>query len=419
MRKNLFYLKNVVIVVGFILAATLLKAQNTQHVVEKIYFPSAQEWQVKSPQFFKIDSLKLNEAIQFSIQNETKYPRNPWLTQAMQFGKEPFSDPVGPMLERGGLSGIIVYKGYIIAQWGDPNKVESCNSVTKSFVSSTIGLAYERGLIHSLEDKVYNYLPPIETASFTEETKNQNPIDKKSFIFPFDTPHNRKISWDNLLRQTSDWEGTLWGKPDWADRPSDKQDEWLTRKRNEPGTSYKYNDTRVNALALAATTVWHQSLPEVFRENIMKPIGASNSWTWTGYQNSWIVLDGKLVQSVSGGGHFGGGMFINGYDMARFGLFTLRKGNWQGKQILSADWFKKATTPTNVNPEYGFMNYFLNTGQKMYPSAPASAYAHIGNGTNMIYVDEENDLVVVVRWIENNAIDNFLKKLLASLPNKK
>jgi hypothetical protein len=419
MRKNLFYLKNVVIVVCFIHAATLVKAQNTQHVVEKIYFPSAQEWQVKSPQFFKIDSLKLNEAIQFSIQNETKYPRNPWLTQAMQFGKEPFSDPVGPMLERGGLSGIIVYKGYIIAQWGDPNKVESCNSVTKSFVSSTIGLAYERGLIHSLEDKVYTYLPPIETASFTEETKNQNPIDKKSFIFPFDTPHNRKISWDNLLRQTSDWEGTLWGKPDWADRPSDKQDEWLTRKRNEPGTSYKYNDTRVNALALAATSVWHQSLPEVFRENIMKPIGASNSWTWTGYQNSWIVLDGKLVQSVSGGGHFGGGMFINGYDMARFGLFTLRKGNWQGKQILSADWFKKATTPTNVNPEYGFMNYFLNTQQKMYPSAPASAYAHIGNGTNMIYVDEENDLVVVVRWIENNAIDNFLKKLLASLPNKK
>ena len=419
MRKNLFYLKNVVIVVGLIHVATLLKAQNTQHVVEKIYFPSAQEWQVKSPQFFKIDSLKLNEAIQFSIQNETKYPRNPWLTQAMQFGKEPFSDPVGPMLERGGLSGIIVYKGYIIAQWGDPSKVESCNSVTKSFVSSTIGLAYERGLIRSLEDKVYTYLPPIETAPFTEETKNQNPIDKKSFIFPFDTPHNQKISWDNLLRQTSDWEGTLWGKPDWADRPSDKQDEWLTRKRNEPGTSYKYNDTRVNALALAATTVWHQSLPEVFRENIMKPIGASNSWTWTGYQNSWIVLDGKLVQSVSGGGHFGGGMFINGYDMARFGLFTLRKGNWQGKQILSADWFKKATTPTNVNPEYGFMNYFLNTQQKMYPSAPASAYAHIGNGTNMIYVDEENDLVVVVRWIENNAIDNFLKKLLASLPNNK
>jgi CubicO group peptidase (beta-lactamase class C family) len=211
----------------------------------------------------------------------------------------------------------------------------------------------------------------------------------------------------------------LWGKPDWADRPAENSAEWLTRKRNEPGTSYKYNDTRVNALALAMTAVWHQPLPDVLRENIMQPIGASNTWSWTGYETSWIVLDGKPVQSVSGGGHFGGGMFINAYDMARFGLLTLHKGNWQGKQLLSSSWFKKATTPTSVNPEYGFMNYFLNTDKKLYPSAPASAYAHLGNGTNIIYVDEVNDLVVVVRWIEGDSIDEFLQKLIAALPAKK
>jgi len=415
MRKNLFYLKNVVIVVGFIHAATLVKAQNTQHVVEKIYFPSAQEWQVKSPQFFKIDSLQLNEAIQFSIQNETKYPRNPWLTQAMQFGKEPFSDPVGPMLERGGLSGIVIYKGYIIAKWGDPSKVESCNSVTKSFVSSTIGLAYERGLIRSLEDKVYTYLPPIETAPFTEETKNQNPIDKKSFIFPFDTPHNQKISWDNLLRQTSDWEGTLWGKPDWADRPNDKPQEWLTRTRNEPGSTWKYNDTRVNAIALAATLVWHRPLPEVLRELIMDPIGSSNTWHWTGYRNSWIVLDGKVIQSVSGGGHFGGGMFISAMDMARFGLLSYHKGNWNGKQLIPEKWIELSTTPTSANTGYGFMNYFLNTDKKLLPSAPEDVFVHIGNGTNMIYVDRKNELVAVVRWIDNAAMDGFVSRMLSSL----
>jgi CubicO group peptidase (beta-lactamase class C family) len=151
----------------------------------------------------------------------------------------------------------------------------------------------------------------------------------------------------------------------------------------------------------------------------MQPIGASNTWSWTGYETSWIVLDGKPVQSVSGGGHFGGGMFINAYDMARFGLLTLHKGNWQGKQLLSNSWFNKATTPTSVNPEYGFMNYFLNTDKKLYPSAPASAYAHLGNGTNIIYVDEVNDLVVVVRWIEGDSIDEFLQKLIAALPAKK
>jgi hypothetical protein len=51
----------------------------------------------------------------------------------------------------------------------------------------------------------------------------------------------------------------------------------------------------------------------------MDPIGASTTWRWHGYENSWIELDGRRVQSVSGGGHFGGGMFISAWDLARFG----------------------------------------------------------------------------------------------------
>jgi len=383
-----------------------------------IYYPSATQWEHKSPTFFGIDTNKVKEAVDFAKAHETTQPKNLWLSQAMQFGKEPFSDPIGPMADRGPAAGIIIYKGYIIAEWGNPSSVEMTHSVTKSLVSSVVGLAYEKGLISSLDDKVHTYLPPVELAA-TDAILNENPIAKKSFIYPFETEHNRKISWDHLLRQTSDWEGVLWGKPDWADRPSEKIAEWTTLKRFEPGTVYKYNDTRVNALTLAATLVWRKPLPEVLREYIMNPIGASNTWAWTGYKNAWIVVDGKLIQSVSGGGHFGGGLFINAYDMGRFGLLTLRKGNWNGKQILSEDWIRKATTPTVANTGYGFMNYFLNTDRKLYPSAPASAYAHIGNGTNAIYVDQENDLVAVVRWIEDKSMDGFLQRLLAALPAKK
>ena len=383
-----------------------------------IYYPSATQWEHKSPTFFGIDTNKVKEAVDFAKAHETTQPKNLWLSQAMQFGKEPFSDPIGPMADRGPAAGIIIYKGYIIAEWGNPSSVEMTHSVTKSLVSSVLGLAYEKGLISSLDDKVHTYLPPVELAA-TDAMLNENPIAKKSFIYPFETEHNRKISWDHLLRQTSDWEGVLWGKPDWADRPSEKIAEWTTRERFEPGTVYKYNDTRVNALTLAATLVWRKPLPEVLREHIMNPIGASNTWAWTGYKNAWIVVDGKLIQTVSGGGHFGGGLFINAYDMGRFGLLTLRKGNWNGKQILSEDWIKKATTPTSANPGYGFMNYFLNTDQKLYPSAPATAYAHIGNGTNAVYVDKENDLVAVVRWIEDKSMDGFLKILLGALPQKR
>jgi CubicO group peptidase (beta-lactamase class C family) len=64
--------------------------------------------------------------------------------------------------------------------------------------------------------------------------------------------------------------------------------------------------------------VWRHPLPEVLRQELMEPIGASTTWRWHGYENSWIEPDSRNEQSVSGG-HFGGGMFISAWDLARFG----------------------------------------------------------------------------------------------------
>jgi CubicO group peptidase (beta-lactamase class C family) len=395
----------------------LLISAYSQKKVPVAYFPPEGNWERKTPSELGLDSIKINEAIKFAIANESKTPINQEIAQVLSFGKEPFSDGVGPFSTRGSAAGIIIYKGYIVSSWGDIERVDQTHSVTKSFLSTVVGLASDRGLIKNITDKVYQYLPPIEVFDNDVYRKAED-LGKPQFLEPFNTEHNVKISWDHMLRQTSDFEGTLWGKPDWADRPTDNQKEWLNRKRNEPGSVWKYNDTRVNALALAATTVWHRPLPEVLREYIMQPIGASNTWHWSGYRNSWIVLDGKMIQSVSGGGHFGGGLFINALDMARFGLLSLHKGKWNDKQLISEKWIDQSTTPTTANPGYGFMNYFLNTDRKLLPSADENVFVHIGNGTNMIYVDRKNQLVAVVRWIENASIDGFVSRMLQALPKK-
>ena len=133
------------------------------------------------------------------------------------------------------------------------------------------------------------------------------------------------------------------------------------RKLWEPGTHFKYNDVRVNVMALAALQVWRRPLPEVLREEVMEPIGASSTWRWYGYENSWVDIDGQKVQSVSGGGHWGGGMFINSYDMARFGYLFLRNGKWKDKSIVSEKWIQMARTPGSDNKTYGFANWYLNT----------------------------------------------------------
>ncbi len=379
------------------------------------YVPGA-TWDRRSAASVGLDSAKLAEAIAFAVQREARTPRD--LEEAhyrSAFGREPFGQGIGPFKPRGPNSGVILRGGYLVASWGDPDRVDMTFSVTKSFVSAVVGLAVDRGLIADVKEEVWRSQAPTYALRLQADATPGDRFGEPQFFDAFATPHNRRITWDDLLRQTSDWEGTLWGKPEWADRPAQNSAEWLTRERKAPGTAYEYNDTRVNVLALAATNVWRRPLPDVLREHVMDPIGASRTWRWYGYDNAWITLDGRPVQVVTGGGHWGGGMFINAWDMARFGLLTQRRGLWGDKRILSEEWVRRSLTPTVPQPTYGYMNWFLNTDRKWMPSAPASAFGHVGNGTNLVFVAPEQDLVVVVRWIENGAIDEFLGKVLGAV----
>ena len=379
-----------------------------------VYFPGpGDDWQRRAAARAGMDSARLAEAVRFAVENESKAPRDLETAHYQTFGREPFGAGVGPFQPRGDPTGVILRGGYIVAEWGDPYRVDMTFSVAKSFLSSTVGVAFDRGLIPDLRQPVWRAMAPVVVLP-TGGGRRSDALGESTPLRPFDTPHNRRITWEHLLRQTSDWEGTLWGKPEWADRPGPRPAEWTTRPRAEPGTVYEYNDVRVNALALAALNVWRRPLPQVLREEIMDPIGASRSWRWYGYENSWVELDGVAVQSVSGGGHWGGGIFISARDMARFGLLTQRRGRWGGRQILSEAWVRMALTPTTAEPGYGFMNWFLNHDRKRLPSAPASAFLHLGNGTNAIYVDPENDLVIVARWIEQSALDGLVQRVLAA-----
>ncbi|MBS9524613.1 serine hydrolase [Litoribacter alkaliphilus] len=386
-------------------------------LIAQQYFPEKNRWETKTPEQAGMSKELLQKAIQFAEDHASKADKNLKMAHYQSaFGREPFGFPIGPMKERGEASGLIIKNGYLIAEWGQPERVDLTFSVAKSMVSATVGLAFDQGLIESEHDLVHPYMAPIIPYSPIHLQRNKaDHLEEEDVIELFQTEHNQKITWDHLLRQTSDWEGTLWGKPDWADRPSKDSENWLDRERDEPGSVYKYNDTRVNVLALASMNIWRKALPVVLKDHLMDKIGASPTWRWTGYENSFVILDGHIVQAVSGGSHWGGGMFINAFDQARFGLLTLNKGAWNGEQVLSKEWIEKSLTPTPAQPTYGYMNYFLNTDKQLLPDAPETAFYHLGAGVNMIYVDRENDLVVVARWLENSQMNEFIKRVLESL----
>jgi CubicO group peptidase (beta-lactamase class C family) len=386
------------LVIGLAGCATALGAQASRAPAASkpaAYFPDRFEWQRREPAQAGMDAARLDAAIKFAVASENPATKDLAVDLATTFGREPFDTPIGPVKPRGALNGIIVRNGYVVAEWGETTRVDMTFSVTKTFLSTVVGLAWQKGLIRDVNDRVRDYVPGTGL---------------------FDGPHNEKITWDDLLRQTSDWQGTLWGKPDWADRPEgERPADWPNRPLSEPGTRYKYNDVRVNVLALAALHVLRRPLPEVLREEIMEPIGASSTWRWHGYENSWIELDGQRMQSMTGGGHWGGGMFISARDMARFGYLFLRQGQWKERQLVSPKWIAMARSPGPANATYGFMNWFLNTDRKPLPHAPATAVTFRGNGSNIIYVDWENDLVVVVRWIQQRTLDEFIGQVLGAI----
>ncbi|MBU8891721.1 MAG: beta-lactamase family protein [Bacteroidales bacterium] len=360
------------------------------------YFPEkGDKWLEKSPVEFGINEAKLKLAVEFALNNE--YSGSKDLRQAILkgFEYEPYHTILGPTKKRGGPAGMILKNGYIIAQWGDIKRVDMTFSVTKSYLSTVAGLAYDNKLIKSLNDPVFNY---VWDGSFQGE-------------------HNEKINWEHLLNQSSDWSGTLWGGHDWADRPPREGtiDDWKTRELKEPGSVFEYNDVRVNLLAYSLLQVWRKPLPVVLKEKIMDPIGASSTWRWYGYDNSWVTIDGMQVQSVSGGGHSGGGLFISAEDHARFGLLFLNNGKWNNQQLITESWIEKATSPSQANINYGYMWWLNKQGPRHWEGISESVFYAAGFGGNYIVIDQENDLLVVTRWLEPSKLGEFMQIVKGAL----
>jgi len=143
----------------------------------------------------------------------------------------------------------------------------------------------------------------------------------------------------------------------------------------------------------------------ILKEKIMDPIGASDTWRWHGYKNSWIEIDGVKMQSVSGGGHRGGGMFISTRDQARFGYLFLRNGKWKDKQLISEKWIKMLKIPSEAKFNYGYM-WWLNN---------ESIFSAVGFGGNYVTIDQKHDLVVVTRWLEPSIANKLLMMVLNSV----
>ncbi len=369
-------------------AACAVLACGVRDACGQTYFPSKDVWELREPAAVGMNAPGLAAAVEWAKGQETDMPRD-FSTQAETFGR-----PLGPVpRDRAATNGIILRRGYIVAEWGDTAAVDPSYSIAKSYLSTILGVAIDRGMIGSVTD----------------------PVALLIHDGGYDSPHNAKIIWEHHVTQTSEWEGTLFDKPHtFPGREEFGKGERQPRDLREPGTFYEYNDVRINRFSLSMLRVWERSLPEVLRTEIMDPIGASNTWAYYAYDNSTVEVAGRPMASVSGGTRWGGGLWMSTRDHARFGLLMLRRGEWDGKRIVSEKWIAAATSPHGVQPGYGYL-WWLNT-EGRWPGVPRTSYAALGAGNNSIWIDPEHEIVVVWRWHKGgDASDQLWAKVVGAV----
>lgn len=357
---------------------------------------------------------RFQSALDFALAHEVNWPRDP-AADPSRWGVH-HEDPVphnrlrGPVHERGGVSGLVLQHGRELVRWGTPERADLTFSVAKTYLALIAGLAYRDGLLPDPDRPVADQLPGIG----------------------FDDAHNRTVTWTHLLTQVSEWAGVCLGIPDTVDRYRQVAHDpkraagikGSARPLQAPGHYWEYNDVRINQLSLALLHLWNEPLPDVFRREILQPLGAGTGFEWRGYDDAWVDLPARhgrparRVQSVPGGTHWGAGVSISALDQASIAQMLLQGGRCNGqnteRELLPADWVRAMTRPGSLAPFYGMLTW-LNPQGHNFPGASEQAWFMVGAGGHYVWIEPALEAVIVVRWLDSAHFAGFCQLVTEAL----
>lgn len=268
--------------------------------------------------------------------------------------------------------GNLVYETY--RNGSDENTRFLTFSVAKSYVSTLIGLALADGHIKSLDDKVTDYLPEMKGSGYDGPTirdllQMRSGVDWLE-VYEFGSDTQLTTVHDNSL---------VGYKYRWCD---------YAAKESKPGANaaerpFNYATLDTSVLGCILEKAVGKTGAEYMSEKLWKPAGMANDAYW--------IMDGP--PSV-GREFFGAGLAATARDHARFGLMFLNQGKSNGNQVVSADWVKEATVPSEGNEPAG-PEEKLGYQYQWWTFPESDAYSALGLFHQYIYVDPTNNLVIM------------------------
>lgn len=279
----------------------------------------------------------------------------------------------------GGGSGSIIRDGMLVMAWGDQKQRYDLYSSTKSIGITALGLAIADGKV-SLGDKSQQHLPSVGVPP----------------------ENNAESGWLNeltlfhLATQTGGFEKTR----GWC------------RQTHRPGSAWIYSDGGPNWLADCLTAAYGRDLEAVMTERIFGPLGISVGPTVDGGDHDlhWGFNNRDRPRQLNGVNRrpFGAGIHANVDAMSKIGYLYLRRGQWQGKQIIPEEFVSLATGPAagladlpvaesqgwdgGASKHYGFL--WWNNSDGAIDGVPQDAFWSYGMKDSFIIVVPSLDLVV-------------------------
>ena len=280
------------------------------------------------------------------------------------------------LLTRTGTTGLLIAKDDTILfeeYYQDETETDrhAMFSVTKSFVSALIGIAIDEGLINSIDDPITKYVPELAGTGY-DGTKIRDILTMSSGV-RFTEDYGDLLSDVNRMSMTIANNGSL---NDFAKS--------LNRER-EPGTYNNYVSVDTHVLGMMLVNVTGKTLSSYLQEKIWGPLGMEHKAVW--------ILDGEGMEVAMGG------LQVSLRDMARLGRLYLNGGNWNGKQIVPAQWVKDSITPSAPHLMAGYDNPGSATPfgygyQWWTPSTPHGDFMAFGIYHQTIYVDPTTGIVI-------------------------
>ena len=266
-------------------------------------------------------------------------------------------DAAAAYAEKFGGSGCVIRHGYLVKEWGNPSKLADIKSATKGSVGTTVlGLAVDRGLV-APDDRAVKHYPAIG------KNGPNNPADRLA-----------EITIRQLATMTAGFDD---GRP--------------PKVIYRPGSGGMYSNDGANMLAELLTLRFGEDLAAILEREVMTPIGVPRSdWKWR--ENSYRA---KTLSGLTSR-EFASGITITHRALARIGYLYLREGDWNGRRILSREFIRAATKPTDLPsfvPYYAFL--WGSNGRGTFPEIPLDSYWALGLGDSFVVVSPSLDLVAV------------------------